>query len=217
MLGQQPGEGVDQQILSLHGTEVADVPDDEIVDGGAVERAFDFSSGEIAVLITRNGELSDATVRVLTADTGQQVAAGRTYRASTSNPRVLTVPAGSYDVEVKSVELKGQSSHRFSAVVVNGNERTDLEYEYRSGTLSVEVRRGDSLIDAVVQVYDAGGRSVVGRRAYADESGNPVSFELAPGDYRLRIREVRGERTEVDATVTAAAETPVTVDLASPE
>ena len=43
--------------------------DFEIVDGGSVERSFDFSSGEIAVLVTRNGELGDATVRVLADET----------------------------------------------------------------------------------------------------------------------------------------------------
>ncbi len=189
--------------------------DFEIVDGNAVERSFDFSSGEVAVLVTRNGSLSDATVRVLSNADGKQVAAGRTYLAATSNPRVLTVPAGTYAIEVKSVELEGDTLHRFDDVVVTGNERIDVQHEYASGTLNVWVRRGGTMIDAVVQVYDAGGRSVVGRRAYANGRNNPVSFELSPGSYRIRVDEVRGERRDYETQVVAAESTDLSVDLSA--
>ncbi|MDJ0758160.1 MAG: VWA domain-containing protein [Woeseiaceae bacterium] len=184
-----------------------------ITDGGLVERAFDFSSGQVSVLVTRNGELSDATVRVLSRGERQQVAAGRTYVAATSNPRVLTVPAGSYDVEVKSVELKGSVEQRFENVAIAGGETTEIQHDFKSGTLSVEVRRADILIDAVVQIYDADDRSVVGRRAYANESKNPVSFDLMPGLYTVKIREVRGDRTEVITEVTPGDLTEVSVEL----
>lgn len=186
----------------------------DIVDGNAVERSFDFSSGEVAVLVTRNGSLSDATVRVLSNADGKQVAAGRTYVAATSNPRVLTVPAGTYDIEVKSVELKGDTLHRFEDVVVTGNERTGVQHEYASGTLSVKVQRDGTLIDAVVQIYDAGGHSVVGRRAYADGRNNPVTFELSPGSYQVRVNEVRGERREYETEVVAAESGDLSIDLA---
>ncbi len=188
--------------------------DFDIIDGSAVEREFDFSSGQVAVRVNRNGKLSDATVRVLEQGGRKQVAAGRTYVAATSNPRVLTVPAGTYDVVVKSVELKGDITHRFDGVVVAGNAIVELEHEFTSGTLSVEVRRADVLIDAVVQIYDAEGRSVVGRRTYADPSRNPVKFELQPGQYEIRIREVRGARKETVGEVTAASTTTIAVDFA---
>ncbi len=188
--------------------------DFEIAEGGAVERAFDFSSGEIAVLVTRNGALSDATVRVRANDNGRQVAAGRTYVAATSNPRILTVPAGTYDIEVKSVELKGSAPHRFENVAVAGNGRTELRHDYASGTLSVTALRAGALIDATVQIYDANARSVVGRRTYANESRNPVSFELMPGEYVVKVNEVRGGRTETRAIVSAKETTALDVDLA---
>lgn len=185
-----------------------------IDDGNFVEREFDFSSGQIGVLVTRNGELSDATVRVLARGERKQVAGGRTYVAAPSNPRVLTVLAGTYDVEVRSVELKGDTEHRFEAVVVKGNERTDLQHDYASGTLSVEAQRGGTLIDAVVQIYDANGKSVVGRRTYATESSNLVKFVLAPGAYRVQVNELRGERKELDVDVTAADTIAISVDVA---
>ncbi|MBT8082394.1 MAG: VWA domain-containing protein [Gammaproteobacteria bacterium] len=187
----------------------------DIVEGGSVERSFDFSSGEVAVLVTRNGELSDATVRVLVNDSSDQVAAGRTYVAASSNPRVLTVPAGTYDIEVKLVRIKGDVLHRIEDVVVTGNERTDVHHDYASGTLNVAVMRDGTLVDAVVQVYDENGASVVGKRAYADESRNPVSFELIPGQYLLKVRELSGERREIDASVMPGEETAVEIDFAN--
>ena len=189
--------------------------DVEIADGNAVERSFDFSSGEVAVLVTRNGALSDATVRVFANDTSTQIAAGRTYVAASSNPRVLTVPAGTYDIEVKSVEFKGDTMHRFEDVVVSGSNRTDVQHDYASGTLSVTVGREETLIDAVVQVYDSDGRSVVGRRAHANGSRNPVSFELSPGRYLVKVNEVRGERRELEAIVSATETTALNVDFAN--
>ncbi|MCP5093280.1 MAG: VWA domain-containing protein [Gammaproteobacteria bacterium] len=199
--------------VGINGRPAFDIEFD-IADGSSVEKTFNFSSGELSVLVTRNDELSDATVRVLSGGASKQIAAGRTYVGATTNPRVLTVPAGTYDIEVKSVELKGDSKHRFEGVVVNGNERTELQHDYASGTLSVEIKREDLLIDAVVQIYDSNGRSVVGRRTYANNTSNPVSFELAPGKYSLRVSELRGERKELDAEVTAAEATVISVDMA---
>ena len=187
----------------------------DIVDGSSVERSFDFSSGEVAVLVTRNGELSDATVRVLANDTSKQVAAGRTYVAASTNPRVLTVPAGTYDIEVKSVEFKGDVLHRFDDVVVAGNERTAVHHDYATGSLSVAVMRDGAPVDAIVQVYDGNGASVVGRRTYADASRNPVSFELGPGQYALKVSELRGERREIAAAVTAGESSSVEIDFAN--
>ena len=186
-----------------------------IVDGNAVERSFDFSSGEIAVLVTRNGQLGDATVRVLASGERKQVAAGRTYVAPSSNPRVMTVPAGTYDIELKSVELKGQAEHRFEGIVVSGGERTEVQHDYASGSLRVTVKRDGALIDATVQVYDTDGGSVVGRRVYSDPSRNPVSFELSPGQYLLRINEQRGERRELRTEVLATETAEIDFDFAN--
>ncbi|MEM9557996.1 MAG: VWA domain-containing protein, partial [Acidobacteriota bacterium] len=60
----------------------------EIVDGATVEKAVDFSTGELSVGVTRNGQLSDAAYRVYVASSGEQVTAGRTYTSASSNPAV---------------------------------------------------------------------------------------------------------------------------------
>lgn len=180
-----------------------------IEDGGQVKRSFDFSAGEVALRVTSNGELSDASVRVYSD--GKEVAAGRTYVSARTNPRVLRVAAGTYDVRVKSVAIKSAPEHLFENVVVAGGERTELAHAWASGTLTVGVRRGETLVDATVRVIDADGKEAGAGRTYTSASSNPRSFTLPPGEYTVRIGEIRGERREVTATV--VAEDAATVDL----
>ena len=189
--------------------------DFEIRDGGSEERAFDFSAGEIAVHVTRNGELSDATVRV--RPTGEQAvtASGRTYRSAENNPRVLRVAAGTYDVAIRSVEIENAAEPQLERIVVNGGQRSDVAHEFASGDLQVGVRRGDVLVDAVVRVHDETGRNVAGGRTYVSDTSNPKSFVLVPGSYTIRISEIRGEEREMSVVLTQGQLTGVDVDFAS--
>ena len=185
----------------------------EIVDGNRIEREFDFTAGEITVRVTRNGAMSDATVNVVVPGERTNVAGGRTYRAATSNPIVMRVAAGTYDVRIKSVELRNAEEIRFRGVVVTGNERTELNHEYTSGDLRIGTRRGDALVDSVVGVIDAGGRSIGGGRTYTSPSSNPMTVIVSPGEYTVRIRELRGEERSIPITVSAGETTELLVDL----
>lgn len=185
--------------------------DFSIEDGGQVERSFDFSAGEIALTVMSNGELSDASVRVYSD--GKEVAAGRTYVSARTNPRVLRVAAGTYDVRVKSVAIKSAPERLFENVVVAGGERTELAHAWASGTLSVGVRRGETLVDATVRVIDGEGKEVGAGRTYTSASSNPRSFTLPPGDYTVRIGEIRGVKREVTFGIVAEENTTIDVDL----
>lgn len=188
----------------------------EVAGGNRIERSFDFSAGEVSVLVTRNGELSDATVSARASGEKAEVASGRTYRSSTSNPRVFSVPAGTYEVVVKSIELENGSEQHFDEVVVLGGKRTELVHDFSSGVLKIGVRRGDSLVDSSINVYERPGRGIGGGRTYASPKSNPLTMIVSPGDYSIRVNEIRGERREVEATVTAGEATEVLVDLDQP-
>ena len=189
--------------------------DFEISEGSQVVRAFDFSAGEIAVKVTRNGELSDAVVSIRAAD-GTRMAGGRTYRSASHNPKILRLAAGTYEVSLKSVEMRNGPEPAFEGVVVNGGERTELEHAFVSGMLSVGTRRGTTLVDSVVNVIDDQGRNIGGGRTYVDPSSNPRQFVLAPGAYTIRIAERRGEKREVEARVEAGGTTEILIDLDQP-
>jgi Ca-activated chloride channel family protein len=160
--------------------------------GDAAERSADFSTGELAVGVTRNGELSDATVTVRRAGGKETAASGRTYNAVSSNPRRFELPAGDYDVEVGALEIGGKPVHRWEKVTVRPGERVDLVHEFPSGTLRIGATAGGELADATVTIRAAAdGSSVAAGRTYTGASTNPKSFVLAPGSYRVAVKPVR--------------------------
>ncbi len=187
-----------------------------IVDGSQVEKSFDFSAGELSVGVTRNGELSDASISVRRKGERTDTAGGRTYRRAAHNPKVLKVAAGTYDVTIKSVEMRNGPETLFENVVVHGGERTELSHEFVSGILRVGTRRGDALVDSVVNIIDANGKNIGGGRTYTTPSSNPKEFVLAPGEYVIRIAEIRGQKRETGTTVVAGETADVLIDLDQP-
>ncbi len=181
----------------------------EIKDGSKVEKVVDFSTGELAIGVTRNGARSDATVRVYVAGTSDQVAAGRTYTGEKSNPKTFRITAGNYDVEVKCIEITGGPEHRFEGVAVEPRGRAERSHEFVSGTLKVGALQGEGgeLVDATIYVLDfASGKAVGQGRTYTSERSNPKTFELPPGKYRVKVKAVRLEgkpSKEVEMTVEA--------------
>jgi Ca-activated chloride channel family protein len=179
-----------------------------VADGKVTELVADFTAGELAVKVTRNGALTDASVTVYAAGTRNHVAGGRTYRAATSNPRVFALTPGDYDVEIVSVEVADRPTYRFERVTVAPGARAERAHEMPSGTLRVGVRKGAVLIDAVVTVLDlAGGASVAAGRTYSSASSNPKSFELSPGRYRVVVKPLgdAGPQQETELEISAGA------------
>ena len=190
--------------------------DFDIVDGNQVEKTFDYSAGEVSIEVTRNGALSDAVVSVRTKDSRTNTAGGRTYRNASHNPMILRVAAGTYDVTIRSVEMRNGPEPVFEDVVVNGSERTELSYEYTSGILDIGTKRGDTLVDSVVSVIDESGKNIGGGRTYTSQSSNPKQVVVTPGTYTVRIAEIRGDKRELTAEVAAGETTEIFVDLDQP-
>lgn len=179
-------------------------------DGAPVELVADFSTGEIAVDVTRNGVLSDATVNFLLAGTKTSAAAGRTYRSAESNPKVQRLTAGTYDVEISSVEIANKPTRRWEGVVVEPGGRVELAHEFVSGTLRIGAVRAGELVDATVSIRDAETREAVdGSRTYTAATSNPATFVLSPGRYTVELRGVRlqGDPRETFEITVAAGET----------
>jgi Ca-activated chloride channel family protein len=205
---------VEVKAIRLEGDVVRRFPAVEIRDGGSVEKVVDYSVGDLAVGVTRNGALSDATVNVTVGGTSDRVAGGRSYTSETHNPKVMRLTAGTYDVEVRSVEIAGDVRRSTTGVVVPPQGRVQVDYALESGTLRIGVQRSGKLVDATVHVHDAAtGRSVDGGRAYADPQSNPRAFVVPPGSYMVRVQEIRGERGEMSVAVGAGEEVTRVIDL----
>jgi Ca-activated chloride channel family protein len=191
----------------------------EIAGGSTVEKRVDFSTGEIAVGVTKNGRLSDATFQVHVAGTRDLAASGRTYTSSTYNPAVVRITSGSYEVGIGSVEIANKPVHKFGRVEVTPQGRVDLAHDFKSGTLRVGAVRGGELVDATVGVVDAAsGVSVAGGRTYTSPTSNPTSFDLEPGRYKVTLKAVRLEGTptkEMEVTVEAGGTVEKSADFGS--
>ncbi len=182
---------IEVTALSLNGDTTQRI-DGVLIEDGLIEKAVDFSVGEMAIHITRNGALSDATVNVTVTDAKGSVAAGRTYTSPSSNPKIFRITPGSYVVVVGSVEIKNASKHTFENVVVRSEQRVERSHDFKSGEISVGAVKGDELIDAVVKLYDTNTReSAGGSRTYTSESSNPRSFVVTPGTYEVTVKPMK--------------------------
>lgn len=134
--------------------------------------------------------------------TGEEVAKGRTYRAATSNPARKRITSGTYDVSIRSVEIKNRPWVDLGPVTLEPGGAATVSHDYASGTLRIGARRDGELVDATIDVVDvATGKSVAGGRTYASEKSNPKSFLLEPGEYDVTVKELRGERRTIRVRV----------------
>ena len=160
-----------------------------------VERMFDFSSGQVSIKVTNNGELSDATVNIYSKSTGKNVERGRSYESASSNPMVKELSPGSYDVIIKSVKISGLDiEKKLENIEVMAGEIQELAHDFESCVLRVKVTFQGELCDAGVNIVSVSPRKAIdGARTYANENSNPKSFLLNPGTYEVDVRGVRLE------------------------
>ena len=190
----------------------------EIVDGGLVERVADFSTGELSIGVTRNGRRSDAVYRVRLPGGGAEVASGRTYTDGTSNPARLRITAGTYEVGVGSVEISGRPWAELGTVTLEPGGAVAVSHAWESATLRLGAARGGELVDATLNVVSvATGESVGQGRTYTSAGSNPKTFVLLPGDYRVTVSEIRGEKRTLEVSLAAGETVERTVDPAGAE
>lgn len=84
----------------------------------AIEISVDTTESIISILSVANGELIDAGVTINDAKADTVVAFRRTYARESTNPRLIGVHPGTYNITVKAIALKGDVSTSFESVIV---------------------------------------------------------------------------------------------------
>ncbi len=166
----------------------------------ALERAAEPAApadGALSVKAVADGGLLDVSIQVTDA-AGEDVAAGRTYKDPSTNPRLLPLPAGSFEVEVAALGISGESVRRFAVEIAKG-ATVEREVDFSTGELILGVTRNGALSDAVFQVFPPGGKKAAATgRTYRDAQHNPATVRLTAGDYEVEVGSVEIEgRPEV--------------------
>lgn len=157
----------------------------------AVELPADLPAGRLSVKVTAEGKLKDTTVNVIDTKTGEVIGTGRTYASKETNPRIIPLPDGVYDVEVIPLGIKGADKQIIKGVEIKQGETVEKTVDFGFGELTVGVTRNGSLSDATVTVYEPGTKNyVAGGRTYGSPDSNPKRIKLSPGVYDISVGSV---------------------------
>ncbi len=146
------------------------------------------ADGVLRVAARAEGKLIDAAVKVRPSGGGPDVAGGRTYDTAATNPRVLELPAGTYDVEVMPTRIRGAVPRVLEGVVIEKGSDVSHAVDFSSGELVVGITANGALSDASVRVRAAGGRQVAACRTYEHAGSNPCAMQIPAGVYDVEIQ-----------------------------
>lgn len=155
------------------------------------EITVDVPKGRLSVLVKRNGELVDGVIQVFEAGTDNQITGIRSYNRKETNPALINVPSGSYDLQVSVVGQRGIAPIKKMDILVTEDEINKQLFDFSSGHLSLKVTNGGELHDATVNIRVHGEiKPITSGRTYTGEKTNPFKKELAPGVYDIIIGSV---------------------------
>ncbi len=156
------------------------------------EVTVDVPKGRLSVLVRRNGELIDGAIEVLKPGTDDDITGIRSYNRPETNPALINLPAGTYDVEVSVVGERGIPAIRKEQIVVTESDVNEQVFDFSSGHITVEVTNMGALHDATVKIRPYGEtKPVASARSYERPAHNPVKKELAPGVYDVIIQSTK--------------------------
>jgi Ca-activated chloride channel homolog len=150
----------------------------------------DFTTGTVEILVTNNGNLSDASIQIIHSNTNKVMASGRSYTSSNSNPRIFEVLPGSYRIEISSVDITGRPAIFFENQKVHPEKTLKLHHKFETAELLLGAKQGDQLIDAVIDIRK-NGKSIGSGRTYQNPKSNPKSFTLEAGAYKIELKPVK--------------------------
>lgn len=178
--------------MNIEGFPEQNFPDLILTAGDTVHQLVSFDQSVLRVKITRNGELSDATIQLFPEAGKKATASTRSYNVASHNPAKLVVPPGRYEVVVSSVEISNRVEQSMGKVTLLPGDSMQIEHEFSSGDFWIGARKGADFVDATISVVSSTtGKSVAGGRTYMSANSNPKKIILAPGNYRVALSPVK--------------------------
>jgi len=178
----------------------------------AVAMTPETPGGRLSVKTTADGGLTDVLLTVRKADGGEIVTESRTYTGADTNPRVLPLPDGRYDVSAEAVRIAGRPTQSLKGIEIRDGATVEKAIDFGTGMLRVKATRNGALSDVKVEVLRAGTRELAAAgRTYRDAKNNPKEFRLPAGVYDVEITaiEIEGDPMQRWEAVEVAGATPV--------
>ena len=155
----------------------------------AVEIPAELPTGKLSVKVTAEGKLQDSFLKITNTNTGEELKGQRTYSKSNTNPRIVSLPDGIYDLEVSPIRMKGVESRKITGIEIKEGEVVEKEVDFGFGELSIKVVRNGKLMDSTVYVYKLETEETVAKgRTYNSSGSNPIVLKLDPGVYDISIK-----------------------------
>ncbi len=178
---------------------------------GEIERRVDFSSGQLEVHVTANGEPIRARTYVNHADSGDEAARAR---ADENGPARYNLPSGGYRIHI-TPDGVAAPKQVIEGVAIAAGETVRRTLDFTVGRLEITVTANGAPLKARTYVT----REETGReadRGRTDREGRVAYKPLPVGRYRIRVRPDginAPDRVIEDLTVTAGETTRAAVDF----
>lgn len=144
--------------------------------------------GNLSVKATIGQSLTDVTIKIYQPGHTNAIVSGRTYKSPETNPRLLSLPPGTYDLEVISIELDGSPSQKLNGVVITAEDTLFKHFDFSFGSAEVLVTRNGALSDGHISFFPVGSnKATVTGRSYRSASSNPAKYQILPGTYDVEI------------------------------
>lgn len=180
------------EAVSIEGRPMHTFEDVVIKAKDTLVKVVSFDQGIVEVMVTNNGELSDATIQLFNSGTGKIVTATRSYERKETNPAKLNVPPGNYDLVISSVEISGKPEKKYENIVLGSSGNQTFSHNFESGTFSIGTKQGTAYVDATVSIVNLkSGKVAASGRTYQSAESNPKLFILEPGSYRVDLSPVK--------------------------
>jgi hypothetical protein len=143
-------------------------------------------SGAVHINARACGAAVQADVSVRSADAdAREVAKG-------PSGQPISVPAGTYDIEITCTDLVDHPNQTLTGVKIGGGETLEREASFECGVTTLHVKLGGKVLKGTKMVLTpSGGEECPGKVL----SGEP--FKASPGEYRAEIRLGKGRTSAV--------------------
>ena len=155
--------------------------------------AKDSTAGWLFIKVMDNGHLTDATVNIRPHEKRNSVCSDRSYETVFKNPMRVALLPGRYDIDIKSLKMKGHSSARtISGIEIISGERNEMECHFSSAKLTIGATHNGEVFDSDITIKAADKKyPVAGGRTYKHHETNPRPFWLSPGTYIVEVNPMR--------------------------